>query len=69
MRYEGEVKGKAKQVTGTAKEKLGKLIDDPELRDEGNRERVKGKVQEKASKARRVIGETVEDLGEKIASG
>jgi uncharacterized protein YjbJ (UPF0337 family) len=69
MRYEGEVQGKAKQVKGTAKQKLGKLINDPELHDEGSSERVEGKVQEKASKARRVIGETVEDIGEKIASG
>ena len=69
MRYEGEVKGKAKQVKGTAKQQLGKLIDDPELHDEGSAERVEGKVQEKASKARRVIGEAVEDIGEKIASG
>ena len=69
MRYEGEVKGKAKQVKGTAKQTLGKLIDDSELHDEGSADRVEGKVQEKASKARRVIGETVEDLGENIASG
>ena len=69
MRYEGELKGKAKQVQGTAKEKLGKLIDDPALTDEGSADRIEGKVQEKASKARRVIGETVEDIGDKIAGG
>ncbi len=69
MRYEGELKGKAKQVKGTAKQKLGKLIDDPELHDEGSADRVEGKVQEKAGKARRVIGEAVEDIGDKIAGG
>ena len=69
MRYEGEIKGKAKQVKGTAKQKLGTLIDDDELHDEGSADRVEGKVQEKASKARRVVGDTVEDIGEKIASG
>ena len=69
MRYEGEVKGKAKQIKGTAKQKLGELIDDREMHDEGSSERVEGKVQEKVSKARRVVGETVEDIGEKIASG
>ena len=69
MRYEGELKGKAKQVKGAAKQKLGKLIDDPALHDEGSADRVEGKVQEKASKARRVIGETVEDIGDKIAGG
>ena len=69
MRYEGEVKGKAKQVKGTAKQALGDLIDDPELHDEGSADRVEGKVQEKASKARRVVGETFEVIGEKIAGG
>ena len=69
MRYEGELKGKAKQVKGTAKEKLGKLIDDQELHDEGSADRVEGKVQEKTGKARRVIGEAVEDIGDKIAGG
>ena len=69
MRYEGELKGKAKQIKGTAKQQLGRLIDDPALHDEGSADRVEGKVQEKASKARRVIGETVEDIGDKIAGG
>ena len=69
MRYEGELKGKAKQVKGTAKQKIGNLIDDPELHNEGSADRVEGQVQEKTSKARRVIGETVEDIGEKIAVG
>jgi uncharacterized protein YjbJ (UPF0337 family) len=48
MRYEGELKGKAKQVKGTAKQQLGKLVDDPALHDEGSADRVEGKVQEKA---------------------
>ena len=69
MRYEGELKGKAKQVKGAAIQTVGKLIDDPELHDKGSADRVEGKVQEKAGKARRVIGETVEDIGEKIAGG
>ena len=69
MRYEGELKGKAKQVKGTAKQTVGNLIDDPELHDEGSADRVEGKVQEKAGKARRVIGEVVEDIGDKIAGG
>jgi uncharacterized protein YjbJ (UPF0337 family) len=39
------------------------------MHDEGEREQVEGKVQERVSHARRVVGETVEDLGNKIASG
>ena len=69
MRYEGEVKGKLKQAKGTAKQKIGELTDDPALHDEGTRDRTEGKVQEKVGKVRRVIGDTVEDIGEKIASG
>ena len=67
MRYEGEVKGKAKQVEGTAKEGLGKLVGNPDLEQRGNDDRVEGKVQEKLGKAKRKIGEAVEDIGEKIA--
>jgi len=69
MRYEGELKGKAKQVKGTVKKGLGKATGDRAMHDEGERERVEGKVQERFSHARRVVGETVEDLGNKIASG
>jgi uncharacterized protein YjbJ (UPF0337 family) len=69
MRYEGEIKGKAKQVKGTVKEKLGKATGDREMHDEGKRERRDGRVQERVSQARRVFGEAVEDVGEKIASG
>jgi|GEM_PF-844916 uncharacterized protein YjbJ (UPF0337 family) len=69
MRYEGELKGKARQVKGTVKEGLGKATGDRAMHDEGERERREGKLQEGVSKARRVFGETVEDIGNKIASG
>ena len=55
MRYEDELKGKGKQVKGAAKEKLGKLTGDPNLRQRGTNERVEGKVQEKVGKARRKV--------------
>jgi uncharacterized protein YjbJ (UPF0337 family) len=45
MRYENEVKGKGKQIKGTAKEQLGKLTGRRDLQDEGAGERVEGKVQ------------------------
>jgi uncharacterized protein YjbJ (UPF0337 family) len=69
MRYEGELKGKAKQVKGRVKEGLGKATGDRAMHDEGERERVEGKVQEGVSHARRVFGDAVEDIGEEIASG
>jgi len=68
MRYEEELKGKGKQVKGTAKEKLGKLTGDRDLQEQGSQERAEGKVQETVGKARRTVGEAVEDLGERIAS-
>jgi uncharacterized protein YjbJ (UPF0337 family) len=68
MRYEGEIKGKAKQAKGAVKETVGKSLDDRELHDSGKREKVEGRIQERMSKAKRVFGEAVEDLGDKIAS-
>jgi uncharacterized protein YjbJ (UPF0337 family) len=67
MKYTGEIKGKAKQVKGTAEETLGKSIGNREMESKGERERFEGKVQERMSKARRAVGEAVEDLGEEIA--
>ena len=68
MRYEDEVKGKGKQIKGTAKEKLGKLAGDRDLQERGRQDRFEGKVQEKTGKVRRKVGEAVEDLGQSIAS-
>ena len=61
MRYEDELKGKGKQVAGTAKEKLGKLTGDRDLEESGQADRAEGQV-------RRKVGDAVEDLGERIAS-
>ncbi len=69
MRYEGELKGKARQVKGRVKEGLGKATGARRMHDEGKRERLKGELQERVSHARRVFGDAVEDVGEKIASG
>ncbi len=68
MKYEDEVKGKGKQVKGAVKEQLGKLTGDRKLEDSGTADRVEGDVQEGFGKAKRKIGEAVEDLGERIAS-
>ena len=68
MRYEDELKGKGKQVKGTAKEKLGKLAGNRDLQERGSNERFEGRVQERIGKARRKVGEAIEDLGGKIAS-
>ena len=68
MKYEDELKGKGKQITGAAKEKLGKLAGDRDLEEKGSQERFDGKVEEKVGKVRRKVGEAVEDIGERIAN-
>jgi uncharacterized protein YjbJ (UPF0337 family) len=68
MRYEDEIKGKAHEAKGAVKEKLGKSFGDREMHDSGKREKVEGRIKERMSKAKRVFGEAVEDLGDEIAS-
>lgn len=67
MRYEDELKGKGKEVKGSAKAQLGKLTGDRDLQDRGNQERVEGHVQERFGRAKRKVGEAIEDLGDEIA--
>lgn len=68
MRYEDELKGKGKQVVGTAKEKVGHLVGDRDLEERGKQDHFEGKVQEGAGKVRRKVGAAIEDLGHRIAS-
>ena len=50
------VTGKAREVKGTVKEKVGKVTNDPDLRDEGTVEKVAGKVQKKVGQVKKVFG-------------
>ena len=56
-----EIKGKAEQVKGAAKEKIGRAIDDPDLEAEGTVDRAAGKIREGIGevkdKAKRAIDE------------
>ena len=63
-----EVEGKFDQAKGRTKEVVGRAIDDRELEDEGTADRAGGNVKEGFGKARRKVGEAVEDLGDKIGS-
>ena len=67
MRYENELKGKGKQVKGSAKEKLGRISGNRDLQERGKQERVEGRVHERLGKAKRKVGEAVEELGDEIA--
>jgi uncharacterized protein YjbJ (UPF0337 family) len=63
-----EVEGKFDQAKGRTKEVVGRAIDDRELEDEGTSDRAGGNVKEGFGKARRKVGEAIEDLGDKIGS-
>jgi uncharacterized protein YjbJ (UPF0337 family) len=63
-----EVEGKFDQAKGRTKEVAGRAIDDRELEDEGTADRAGGNVKEAFGKARRKVGESIEDLGDKIGS-
>ena len=52
-----QVKGKFHEVKGAIKEATGKIIDNPKLDDEGNGEKVAGKMLEKVGQIEKVLGE------------
>jgi len=59
-----EIKGKAEQVKGAAKEKAGDLINDPDLEAEGTLERAAGELREGFGKAKRKVKEGIEEVTE-----
>jgi uncharacterized protein YjbJ (UPF0337 family) len=61
-----ELEGKKDQVTGKLKQAAGDLTDDERLHDEGVADEAGGNVQEGFGRARRKVGEAVDDLGDKI---
>ena len=48
--------GKAHEVKGAVKEKVGKVTNDPELEAEGQDEKVSGKIQKKIGQVEKVAG-------------
>jgi len=62
-----EIEGKLDKAKGSAKKGVGRVMDDPELEDEGEADRVSGNVKETFGKAKRKVGETIEDVGDRIA--
>ena len=61
-----ELEGKLDQAKGSAKETIGRAIDDDELEAEGRADNAGGNVQEGFGKARRKVGEAIEDVGDAI---
>ncbi len=61
-----EIKGNVDKASGTVKENIGRALGDPILENEGADQRASGKIEAGFGKARRKVGEVVEDLGEKL---
>jgi uncharacterized protein YjbJ (UPF0337 family) len=61
-----ELKGKAKEIKGKVKQGLGDVTDDERLHDEGVADEAEGEVQGGLGRARRKVGEVIEEVGEKV---
>jgi uncharacterized protein YjbJ (UPF0337 family) len=62
-----EVEGKFDQAKGAVKDKVGEVTGDRDMEAEGEADRASGNVQEGFGTARRKVGETIEDIGNKIS--
>jgi uncharacterized protein YjbJ (UPF0337 family) len=61
-----ELNGHADKIKGKLKQAAGDLTDNERLHDEGVADEAEGDVQEGFGRARRKVGEAVEDLGDKL---
>ena len=61
-----ELEGKAEQAKGKVKKAVGDLTDNERLHNEGAADEAAGDVQEGFGRARRKVGEAIEDIGENI---
>lgn len=66
MMNDDELRGKTDQVKGRIKDAVGRATGDERLRDEGAADEASGEVQETFGKARRKVGEAIEDIGDNI---
>jgi len=61
-----ELNGKGDQVKGKVKQAWGDLTDNDRLHDAGVADEASGNVQEGFGKARRKVGEAIEDVAHKV---
>ena len=61
-----ELEGKAEALKGKVKQAAGDLTSNPDLHDEGVADEVAGKTQDTLGRARRKVGEAIEDIGNTI---
>ena len=66
MKNRDELDGKGEQVKGRVKQVLGDITNNERLHDEGVADEAAGTVQEGVGRARRKVGEVIEDIGEGI---
>ena len=69
MWNKNEVSGKIDQAKGRAKQAVGNLTNDDDLKAEGEADEVAGKVQDTVGRGTRKVGEAIEDLGKKVKRG
>ena len=61
-----EVKGKMEQAKGGLKQKVGHALNDKRMENRGSAERSRGQVRAGFGRARRKVGEKIEDLGKAV---
>ncbi len=66
MKNRDELEGKSESLKGRAKQAWGDLTDNEQLRDEGLADEASGETQAVIGKARRKVGEAIEDLGKGV---
>jgi uncharacterized protein YjbJ (UPF0337 family) len=66
MKNRDELDGQTEQVKGKVKQAWGDLTDNERLHDEGVADEAAGDVQEGVGRARRKVGEAIEDIGENL---
>ncbi len=66
MKNRDELDGKGEQVKGRMKQAWGDVTNNERLHDEGVADEAAGNVQEGFGRARRKVGEAIEDIGEDI---
>ena len=66
MKNRDELEGRSKSMKGKVEQAAGDLTDNQDLHDEGLADEASGKTQETFGKARRKVGEALEDLADDI---
>jgi uncharacterized protein YjbJ (UPF0337 family) len=61
-----EIRGKIDEAAGTVKEKIGRASGNPDLEYEGADQRIGGKMESGAGKARRKVSEGLDEVSDKL---